>query len=493
MSLPGRSAGVLLHPTSLPGPGDLGPNAYRFVDFLAGTGLQLWQMLPVGPPGPGDSPYTARSAFAGDPRLIAFDGLYRRGLLRRSEAAERPAGSPWLNNFDERERVRTPVLRAAFARFAAGGGLDLLEAEEVSRPWLRPFAIYSALRSLSGQAWWEWTERFQHPGEAMPLRDTALQEEVHYHEFLQVMFDEQWHELRAYAHSRNVRLVGDVPIFVDRDSADHWAHQDLFKLDASGTPLVVAGVPPDGFSETGQRWGNPVYDWDAIKDSGYAWWVDRMQRTFGLFDVVRMDHFRGFAAAWEIPAAEPAAGSGHWVPGPGRALFDALEAALGKLPIVVEDLGVITDDVRELRESLGYPGMLVLQFAFGDDDHNPYLPWNHMPNSVVFTGTHDNNTTLGWWHDLPDWHRDRVRRALQVDGSHIVDDLARCAFSSVANTAIVPMQDILGLGGEHRMNYPGVPAGNWRWRFEWDQLLAGRVEWLAGLAHETGRVSAGGS
>jgi 4-alpha-glucanotransferase len=289
------------------------------------------------------------------------------------------------------------------------------------------------------------------------------------------------------AHARGILLIGDMPIFVDRDSADHWAHRSLFLLDASGNPAVVAGVPPDAFSDTGQRWGNPLYDWDAMRADGYAWWIARFRRALDLFDALRVDHFRGFVAAWHIPADEPTAVNGRWVPGPGRALFDALEAALGRLPIIVEDLGIITDDVRALRDELGYPGMAVLQFAFGGDPDNPYLPRNHRENQVVYTGTHDNDTTLGWWTNLPEWERDNVRRELGIDGSRIVDDLVRVALESVAETAIIPMQDLLALDGSHRMNHPGRAEGNWTWRYAPEQVTPDRLEFFRALVERTGR------
>jgi 4-alpha-glucanotransferase len=322
---------------------------------------------------------------------------------------------------------------------------------------------------------------------------TELEAEVTFQFFLQWVLDRQWTALRAYAHSNGVSLYGDVPIFVDLDSADVWANRKQFKLDASGMPRVVAGVPPDLFSATGQRWGNPHFDWRFMESDGYSWWIDRMKRTFTLFDGVRIDHFRGFESAWEIPASEPTAIKGHWQLGPGRNLFDALAESLGKLNIIVEDLGLITPKVRALREALGYPGMAVLQFAFGDDPKNPYLPHNHLKNQVVFTGTHDNDTTRGWYESASEMERDSVRRYLSISGDDIVDDLIRAAYESVADTALIPMQDVLELGTEARMNVPGQPEGNWSWRFTWDQLNDGRAAWLAGLARENSRIPAQGA
>jgi 4-alpha-glucanotransferase len=487
-----RLAGILLHPTSLPHPGTLGGPALRFLDLLQAAGARAWQMLPVCPVDFFDSPYAGRSAFAGDDRLIDLDWLAGRGWLTPAEAALPRSGTTNRVDFAALRAARQPLLRRAFERCRAAGCQPQLEAFAAQHPWLEDYALFEALRELSGQPWWEWPAPFRGYPPPRPVPGSALAEEVELQRFLQYVFDLQWHEFRAAARARGVLLIGDVPIFVDRDSADHWAHRSLFLLDDNGDPAVVAGVPPDAFSDTGQRWGNPLYDWDAMRADGYRWWIARLRRVLDLFDAVRVDHFRGFVAAWHIPADEPTAINGHWVPGPGRELFDALEAALGRLPIVVEDLGIITDDVRALRDELGYPGMAVLQFAFGGDPNNPYLPIHHRQNQVVYTGTHDNDTTLGWWQSLPEPERENVRRELGIDGSTIVDDLIRVAMESVAETAIIPMQDLLALGGEHRMNYPGRAEGNWVWRFAWEQIEAARLEFFAGLAAQHGRIPADG-
>ncbi len=485
-----RLWGILLHPTSLPHPGTLGEPALRFLDLISAAGAGAWQMLPICPPGPFDSPYAGRSAFAGDGRLIDLDWLARRGWLTRAEAAIPDTGSRNRADFAAARALRAPILRRAFERFLADGGRDTFESFAASRPWLPDYVLFEALRELTGQPWWEWPDEFRSYPPRRPLPGTALAEEADFHRFLQYVFDAQWQELRAAAHARGILLIGDMPIFVDRDSADHWSRRGLFLLDGRGEPAVVAGVPPDAFSETGQRWGNPLYDWEAMRADGYAWWVARFRRALELFDAVRVDHFRGFVAAWHIPANESTAVNGAWVPGPGRELFDALEARLGRLPIIVEDLGIITDDVRALRDELGYPGMAVLQFAFGGDPENPYLPRNHRENQVVYTGTHDNDTTLGWWQHLPEWERDNVRRELGIDGSTIVDDMVRAAMYSVAETAVIPMQDVLALGSEHRMNHPGRPDGNWTWRYHPEQVSPPRLEWFAALARESGRSMA---
>jgi 4-alpha-glucanotransferase len=482
-----RVSGVLLHITSLPGAGDLGPEAYRFVDFLAEAGQSVWMMLPVGPPGGSDSPYAARSAFAGDPLLVSLERLSERGWLDESAVSLPPQNDP--HSLDSRAiwNHKLPRFREAFSRFMGFGGDAHLARFEAARPWLREYATFAALRELSAEPWWKWSERFRDPSGVPAYAGTSVAEEVQFHQFIQYCFDEQWRSLRTYANRKGIALWGDVPIFVDRDSADHWANQHLYKLDADGNPTVVSGVPPDAFSETGQRWGNPVYDWPANRADGYRWWVERFRRTFDMFDAVRVDHFRGFESYWEIPADEETAINGSWVPGPGRELFDRLSEAMGKLPIIVEDLGLITDEVRALRDSLGYPGMSVLQFAFGGDPNNPYLPQNHIPNQVAFTGTHDNDTTLGWWKTRGPEERANVLKELGSDGTDVVDDMVRAAFGSVAESAIIPMQDVLKLGGDARMNFPGKIEGNWHWRFTWDQPPEGRTAWLASLAEKTGR------
>lgn len=485
-----RRAGVLLHPTSLPGTAGLGPEAYHFVDFLKDAGQTAWQILPVGPAGPGNSPYASRSAFAGDPMLLSLEEFRERGWLTGSdELPDVPGGSDRID-FAARAALREPLLRRAFARFLEEGGEAQLESFRAACSWLSSYTAFAALRSTLGASWWQWPPEFRL---AAGVRETgltgALANEVRYQEFLQLSFARQWAFLKSYANERGVQIIGDIPIFVDLDSADVWANPQLFKLDSGASPLVIAGVPPDAFSVTGQRWGNPVYDWAHARMSGYQWWAARLSRTFEMVDAVRLDHFRGFEAAWEIPGGELTAANGAWSPGPGRELFDSLEARFGKLPIIVEDLGVITPAVRALRDGLGYPGMAVLQFAFGDDWRNPYLPHNHVRALVAYTGTHDNDTTLGWFRSIGDLERANVLSYLGRDGSDIVSDLVRLVYESVADTAIVPMQDVLQLGSEARMNRPGEPEGNWAWRFQWDQVHPARVAWLRDLAERCGRTA----
>lgn len=418
---------------------------------------------------------------------ISLSELADEGLLDPGTQFAPPHPNAHRLDFELLRSHREPLLRSAHREFLAAGGAGQLDRFATDHSWLRPYAHFAALRESHGEPWWLWPESERDGSlDGSPI-SPALAQQISFQVFLQWVLERQWQSLRTYANSRGVTLFGDVPIFVDLDSADVWSERRQFKLDGRGMPRVVAGVPPDLFSATGQRWGNPHYDWKAMQRDGYEWWIRRMRRTFSLFDTVRIDHFRGFESAWEIPATEETAVKGHWEPGPGRNLFDAMAADLGRLNIIVEDLGLITSEVRGLRDALGYPGMAVLQFAFGDDETNPYLPHNQIENQVVFTGTHDNDTTLGWYRKASTHERHNVRHYLSIDGHHIVDDFIRSAYGSVAATVLIPMQDVLRLGSEARMNVPGEPEGNWGWRFTWDQLDPGRTEWLANLAEETHR------
>lgn len=419
--------------------------------------------------------------------LISLEKLADDELLDSRTDFTPPDANPHRLDFDSARRHREPLLRAACTEFIAAGGELHLQNFAERHSWLKSYTMYAALRELSREPWWLWPERYHDPDRVPSGEGTALADELRYQQFLQWCIERQWSALHDYARQRGIALYGDVPIFVDLDSADAWANQKEFKLDADGRPQVVAGVPPDAFAASGQRWGNPHYDWGAMRADGFSWWTRRMERTFSLFDAARIDHFRGFESAWEIPADAETAINGRWAPGPGRELFDALSGKLGRLPIIVEDLGLITYAVRSLRDELGYPGMAVLQFAFAEDDSNPYLPHNQVANQVVFTGTHDNDTSLGWYRSASEWERDHVRRYLSVDGEHIVSDLIRCAYNCISETALIPMQDVLELGTEARMNIPGNADGNWSWRFTWDQLQPGRTEWLAQLARDSGR------
>ncbi len=490
-----RRAGLLLHPTSLPGrwgSGEIGGEARRFVDFLAAAGQSVWQMLPLGPTHHHGSPYQCLSVQAGNPQLISIDDLIHRGWLDEEEARGLFA--------DDRSSVvqrRFRLLERAFHGFRERSGPEERAALEAfiaaERDWLEDFALYQALRrEQGGRDWSQWPAplRDREP-DALAAASRRLEGFIQQVCFEQYLFFSQWRDLKAYANARGVLMFGDLPIFVAYDSVDVWSRRRYFKLDAAGRPTVVAGVPPDYFSATGQRWGNPHYDWEALAADGFGWWMARIDMQLRLFDLVRIDHFRGFQASWEIPADEETAVNGHWVAAPGDRLFATLRARYGELPFVAEDLGVITPEVTALREKYGLPGMRILQFAFDGGSDNPYLPHNHEGNSVVYTGTHDNDTTLGWFRSLGADARRHVLDYLGVEDDE--DDagmpwaLIRTALASVAVMSVVPMQDVLGLDGRHRMNVPGTEEGNWRWRFEWSQLPPGRARWLYRLAALYGR------
>lgn len=474
-----RGSGILLHPTSLPGPhgsGDFGPDAHRFVDWLADAGQTLWQILPLGGIGPGNSPYMSSSAFAGNVLMIDLSELRDRGWLDETDLAPVPALDDARVDFSVVVPYRMHRLARAASRFAENARTDDLSAFEAfcdaHASWLDDYALFMSLAEhFEWRDWSDWDAGLARR-EPSALRDARQQHasRIAFWRFCQWSFFRQWARLKEHARSRGVRIVGDAPIFIAYQSAEVWARPELFELDENGKPSVVAGVPPDIFSATGQRWGNPLYRWSAHAAEGYAWWVERMRRTLDLVDIVRIDHFRGFAAYWEIPADEPTAEHGHWVPGPGPALFDAIARELGDIPIIAEDLGYITPDVDALRKQFQLPGMRILQFAFDSGSGNHFLPHNHESDTVVYTGTHDNDTTIGWWDKATAHEREHAGRYLLTDGREIHWDLIRAACASVADMAIHPMQDVLGLGGEHRMNFPGKSEGYWEWRFGWAQV-----------------------
>lgn len=498
-----RSAGVLLHPTSLPsryGIGDLGDSAYHFVDFLAAARQRLWQLLPLGPTGYGDSPYQSFSTFAGNPLLISPDRLVSDGFLPAEAVEVIPDFPAHMVDYGPVIEYKQSLLRQAYQHFQADGDSPQHEAYEGfcrnTAYWLDDFAMFMALKDyhneLDGGVWNTWpTAIAKRQVRAMKQWSTQLATEIEIHKFQQFLFYKQWLELKAYANRQGIKIIGDVPIFVAYDSADVWAHPELFHLTKDGTPSVVAGVPPDYFSETGQRWGNPLYNWEKIAADNYSWWVQRIHMSLVQADIVRIDHFRGFEAYWEIPANEPTAVIGHWVKGPGAEIFEVIQAKLGELPIIAEDLGVITPEVEELRDRFDFPGMRILQFAFGGERNSSFLPYNYDKNTVVYTGTHDNETTLGWYLNATEDERDHVRRYLVSSGRDIVWDLIRLAYASTANMAIIPMQDLFVLGNEARMNYPGREGGWWRWRYTREMFSArasGIAMGLAELAHLYGRV-----
>lgn len=498
-----RSAGVLLHPTSLPGRygiGDLGDSAYHFVDFLVAAKQRLWQVLPLGPTGYGDSPYQSFSAFAGNPLLISPDRLVIDGFLPAEAVEDVPEFPPAAVDFGSVIEYKNALLRLAHEHFLANGHDDHHAAFDRfcqnTAYWLDDYALFMALKQHhnehEGGVWNTWPKPIaKRQVRAMKQWTKDLAGEIALHKFLQFLFFKQWLELKAYANRNGVKIIGDLPIFVANDSADVWAHPNLFHLDKNGSPSVVAGVPPDYFSETGQRWGNPLYNWNKVAENGYSWWIQRIHMNLVQTDIVRIDHFRGFEAYWEIPASEPTAVIGRWVKGPEAALFDAIQAKLGELPIIAEDLGVITPEVEALREQFGFPGMRILQFAFGGERNSSFLPYNYVRNTVVYTGTHDNETTLGWYLNATEDERDHVRRYTVSSGRDIVWDLIRLAYASVADIAIIPMQDLFVLGNEARMNYPGREGGWWQWRYTKEMFSArapGVAMGLTELAQLYGRV-----
>ena len=480
-----RRAGILLHLTSLPGGGvcgTLGPEAYRFVDFLAAAGQSVWQFLPVGPTHDDGSPYQCLSLHAGNPAYISAELLVSAGWLEAS-LAELPATAA----------IQRRLLASAYQGFLQRAGeaerRHFSEFVETNRQWLEDYALYTVLREAHHHvSWADWP-----PG----LRDrdpASLQAARHQYpdaleriRFEQFVFSQQWRSLKEYANRHGIFLFGDLPIFVAHDSADVWAQRDYFQLDATGRPTVVAGVPPDYFSATGQRWGNPHYRWERMEQEGFQWWVTRIKTQLQLFDLVRIDHFRGFEAYWEIPVDHDTAMNGRWVHAPGDALFDVLRGHFNPLPLVAEDLGLITPEVEALRLRHGFPGMKILQFAFDGGPANPYLPHNHHHLAVVYTGTHDNDTTVGWYNALSADARNYVNDYLRCSGEPMPWPLISAALASVATLAVIPMQDVLALGSEHRMNIPGKPNGNWRWRFTWDQVGAGLAARLRRLCELYGR------
>ena len=488
-----RAGGVLLHPTSLPGPhgiGDIGPQAASWMEWMVKAGLRVWQVLPLGPTGYGDSPYQSFSAFAGNPLLISPDLLVQEGLFRDSDLEPLPLTDPSRVDFGKVLAYKERLLRISAQHFEEGAAPHLREPfesfQQEGEGWLEDFSLFMALKNgYGGAPWTTWGASLaRRERQALEEAGHSLAGEVNFHRFQQFLFHRQWHDLRRQAAQNGVSLVGDVPIFVSHDSADVWANPSLFEMDAGGNPTVVAGVPPDYFSPTGQRWGNPLYRWQAMEDEGFSWWIRRFRSLLKLVDVVRLDHFRGFDAYWEIPASAPTAETGRWLAAPGNKLLSACRDALASLPIIAEDLGVITPSVVSLRDSFQLPGMKVLQFSFAGDPEEDFLPHNYPRHCVVYTGTHDNDTSRGWYEKASDEDRDFCRRYLARDGVDIAWDLIRAAWSSVALWAVAPLQDFLDLGSEGRMNYPGRTEGNWQWRAEEAHLtdaLAERIREMSVL------------
>ena len=503
-----RASGILLHPTSLPGHfgiGDLGNEARHFADFLSASGQTIWQILPLGPTGYGDSPYACYSAFAGNTLLISPELLLKDGLITKSDLAELPSLPAERVDFGEVHRTRQRTLKKAFANFQTNTDTKLQSAFETfaeqNASWLHDYALFRALKhSHDGAAWTQWEPELVRRSAPVLARARAdLHLEIEAQKFYQFIFFRQWLDLKSYSKRRRIKIIGDIPIFVAHDSADVWTNPEQFKLNPDGTPIVVAGVPPDYFSKTGQYWGNPLFNWDHMRADGFKWWIERVRAALQMVDVVRIDHFRGFAACWEIPGGDTTAEHGRWVEAPGRELFSAIRNAVGELPIIAEDLGVITPDVEKLRDDFGFPGMRVLQFAFSSDAKNNDLPHNYHHHMAVYTGTHDNDTTVGWFKGVAGQGSTRMAKEiererkfclqyLKTDGKEIHWDFIRTVFASVANTAIVPLQDVLGLGSEARMNLPNSTAGNWLWRFKAEALTDKIGQRLRDLSQLYGRV-----
>jgi len=468
-----RSSGILLHPTSLPGPdgiGDLGPEAFRWLDFLSETGCQMWQILPLGPTGYGDSPYQCFSAFAGNPFLISPAMLFNEGLLTKYDLADRPDFPTDFVDYGPVIIWKNTILDRAYANFTNTSDKKLIDEFSAFKTknitWLADFAIFMAIKEQNNYVAWDlWPENLRkRKPKALAAFNKNHQIDIEKHMFRQFLFFRQWQEVKSYAEKLEIKIIGDVPFVIAFDSADVWANPELFYLDQERLPTVVAGVPPDYFSSTGQLWGNPLYRWDIHKNTGYQWWLDRIQAVLQMVDVVRIDHFRGFEAYWEVPFGSLTAETGRWVKGPGQDFFKAVKEKLGNLPIIAEDLGLITDEVVKLREAFDLPGMKILQFAFSDGPDDDFLPHNYPVNCFAYTGTHDNNTTRGWYNSAADYEKDFCRHYLARSGEDIAWSMIRALWQSVACNVIAPMQDLLNLDGEARMNLPGTPSGNWTWR-----------------------------
>jgi len=497
MVFPERASGILLHPTSLPGPygiGTLGKAAFDFIDFLARARQRYWKILPLGPTGYADSPYQCFSAHAGNPNLIDFNLLVREGYLEKKDLWGFPDLGDGPIQFDLLQKARLPLLKKAFDRFSSSSDAmaktrcrNFIKEEY---RWLNDYALFRAIKSYFAELpWYDWDEKARNRDpKTLNQLQSKLHESIEFHKFLQHLFFRQWRAVREYAHKRKIKIIGDIPLYIARDSADSWANTSIFEFDEQGKPLRVGGVPPDYFSETGQLWGNPLFRWKDCKEVVYAWWVDRIRTNLNLYDIIRIDHFRGFAAYWAVPFGEKTAVNGKWIPGPGIDFFTAMENALGDLPIIAEDLGVITPDVEKLRDSFGFPGMKILEFAFDSSEANDYLPHNYPKNCIVYTGTHDNDSVAAWFHSVSEEDQALVLEYLNSSGKEITWDFVRLAWASVALTAIAPMQDLLGLNESARMNLPGTITGNWLWRAKSTDFTPDLATRLARLTELYGRA-----
>lgn len=491
-----RSSGILFHPTSLPGKygiGTLGKEAYKFIDFLVESRQKLWQILPLGPTGYGDSPYQCFSSMAGNPLLIDLEILQDEGWLDKKELPDNIRFTESKVDYGKIIKVKYPLLRKAFGRFMKkADSVDVAKYEAFCKKhtkWLDDYALFMALKNHYGlKPWHDWSFEVvvRQESEIEKFRN-ELEEEIQFHKFMQYMFFKQWLELKAYAAQNYIKIIGDIPIYVAYDSIDAWINPEIFLLDEKRKPLMVAGVPPDYFSKTGQLWGNPIYNWDRLKLDGYQWWIERLKANLVLYDIIRIDHFRGLESFWAVPYGEKTAVKGEWVTGPGHDFFDTIFEALPNIKIIAEDLGVITPEVEELRDAYGMPGMKILQFAFDSKEDNEYLPHTYDKNCVVYTGTHDNDTIKGWYKSLGKDDNKKMQDYLDTDNKNVEWKMIRAAWASVAQMALVPMQDILELGTDARMNMPGNPAGNWQWRMKKDALTPEIAKKLAHLTQLYGR------
>ena len=468
-----RSSGILLHPTSLPGKygiGTLGKETFHFIDFLVKSKQKLWQILPLGPTGFADSPYQCFSSAAGNPLLIDFDILIKEGLLDKKDLASLDTFDNGPVDYGKVIKSKYPLLKKAMETFRKNAGkenkTDFHEFTINNKAWLEDYALFMSLKEhFKQKPWYQWEKQLKMRKEtALKPFHTLLSDQIEFHKFIQYLFFRQWLAVKDYAHQNNIRIIGDIPLYVALDSVDAWANTDLFQFDKEKNPIAVGGVPPDYFSATGQLWGNPLFRWDALQKDHYHWWIERIKSNLVLYDIIRIDHFRGFAAYWSVPYGEKTAVNGKWIPCPGKELFEYIRQEFGEIPIIAEDLGVITDDVEELRDSFGLPGMKILQFAFDSSEANDYIPYNFTKNCVVYTGTHDNDTIKGWFEKAKPEDRKYVLDYMDSSEKDICTDFLRLAWASVANTAIVPMQDLLSLGNEARMNLPGTTVNNWMWR-----------------------------
>ena len=489
-----RASGILLHPTSLAGKygmGALGNEAKAFIDFLHLAKQTYWQILPLGPTGYGDSPYQCFSSNAGNPYLIDIDTLVNDGLITSADIPELVVADDTRIDYGSVIDHKMGILKTAKNNFKPEGNNEYTFFLQANAHWLNDYALFMALKEkFDKRPWYEWENDYRLRNQSVLLKETlALKDSIEFQQFIQYVFFKQWKDIKNYANSKGVQIIGDIPIYVAMDSSDTWCNPELFQFDNNKNPVVVGGCPPDYFSETGQLWGNPIFNYHKMEEDGFAWWINRIRASLALYDYVRVDHFRGFSGYWSIPYGEPTAVNGKWVDGPGKKLFYAIKNALGDIPIIAEDLGLITPDVTELRDHFNLPGMKILQFAFDSAESNDYIPHNYIKNCVVYTGTHDNDTVLGWYEKAKEADQKYFLEYIHSDGSDICKDLIRVAWASVANTAIIPMQDLLRLGGDARMNLPGTTVNNWLWRMKSDDLKLELAEELAALTKLYDRIS----